>query len=251
MTRDGIQNNHPLIPILSRPVGDSINAVDARELHAFLGVGRDFATWIKDRIDAYGFTNGRDFEVFTETGENAGRPRNVYALSLDMAKELAMVERNNKGKQARAYFIECEKRARNPLAALSDPATLRQLLGSYAERVQALEADVEAARPKVEVYDRIVDTGDTVGFREAAKLIRSATGASENVTRGLMRRRGWIQRLGGKLAPAAYGETHGYVTTREREFVGTDGERRVKPELRITQKGVARAISVLLEEEME
>lgn len=134
------------------------------------------------------------------------------------------------------------------LAALSDPATLRQLLGDYAERVQALEADVDAARPKVEVYDRIVATGDTVGFREAAKLIRAATGANEREVCSLLIARGWIQRLGRRLAPAHYGEKQKYVTTRDREWVDRDGEARVKPELRVTQKGVARAIELLIAE---
>lgn len=135
---------------------------------------------------------------------------------------------------------------KDALAALSDPATLRQLLGSYAERVQALEADASAARPKVEVYDRIVASGDTVGFREAAKLIRAATGANEHETRALMVRRGWIQRLGKQLAPAHVGELRGYVTTRDREWTDSEGTHHVKPELRVTQKGVARAIELLI-----
>lgn len=88
-------------------------------------------------------------------------------------------------------------------------------------------------------------SGDTVGFREAAKLIRAATGANEHETRALMVRRGWIQRLGKQLAPAHVGELRGYVTTRDREWT-VDGTTHVKPELRITQKGVARAVELLL-----
>lgn len=140
---------------------------------------------------------------------------------------------------------------RDALAALSDPSTLRQLLGSYAERVIALEAENEAARPKVEVYDRIIESGDTVGFREAAKLVRAATGANESEFRSLLLHRRWIQRLGGKLAPAHYGQAQEYVTVREREFVARDGSRKITPELRITQRGIARAIEVLLAEEEE
>lgn len=132
------------------------------------------------------------------------------------------------------------------LAALADPATLRLLLDGYAERVIALQADVDAARPKVEFYDRIVDTGDTVGFREAAKLVRAATGANEHETRALMIRRGWIQRLDKRLAPAHVGELRGYVTIRDREWTDSEGIQHVKPELRVTQKGLARAIEVIL-----
>lgn len=92
--------------------GEVINAVNARDLHAFLGVGKMFTHWIEDRIQKYGFVEGREFEVFSETGKNplGGRPSKEYAISLDMAKELAMVERNAKGKEVRAYFIDCEKK---------------------------------------------------------------------------------------------------------------------------------------------
>lgn len=137
----------------------------------------------------------------------------------------------------------------DPMQVLSDPASLRQLLGSYAERVELLEAENAEARHKVEIYDRIIDTGDTMGFREAAKLVRAATGANESEFRTFLIRRRWAQRLGGRLAPAHYGETQSYVTVREREFVAHDGSRKVSPELRITQRGLARAIDRLINEE--
>lgn len=86
--------------------------VNARDLHAFLEVGRDFSNWIKARIFDYDFMENQDFVVFAKIGENpnGGRPSTDYHLTLDMAKELAMVERSEKGKQARRYFIDCEKR---------------------------------------------------------------------------------------------------------------------------------------------
>ncbi len=103
-----------LIPVVDFQIGDAtVPAVNARELHVFLGVGKMFAHWIKERIDKYGFVEKRDFEVFVETGNNplGGRPSKDFMISLAMAKELAMVERNDKGKQARLYFIACEQRA--------------------------------------------------------------------------------------------------------------------------------------------
>ena len=64
--------------------------------------GKDFSNWDKDRIEQFGFEENRDFEVFTEIGENpsGGRPTKEYHLTLDMAKELSMVARNAKGKRA-------------------------------------------------------------------------------------------------------------------------------------------------------
>ncbi len=88
--------------------------VDARELHTFLEVGRDYTSWIKGRIKEYGFVENEDFEVFTKTGENlsGGRPSKEYAIKLDMGKELAMVERSEKGRVIRKHFIAVEKEFR-------------------------------------------------------------------------------------------------------------------------------------------
>ena len=99
---------------------DGKRAVSARELHQFLENKRQFADWIKQRIDQYGFVENQDFEVihnFVKKPEG-GRPTTEYALSINMAKELSMVENNENGRMARKYFIECEKKANAP--ALDD-----------------------------------------------------------------------------------------------------------------------------------
>ena len=96
--------------------GTQVPTVSARHLHTFLEVGKNFAAWIQDRIGSFGFVEGQDFvvvgnEFFPNLEKTSGgRPTKEYYLSIDMAKELSMVERNEKGKQARRYFIECEKR---------------------------------------------------------------------------------------------------------------------------------------------
>ncbi len=76
---------------------DNKQIVNARELHLFLGIGKDFSTWIKKRIEEYKFTENEDFEVFHKNGENSkgGRPSKEYAITLDMAKELSMYNRKN------------------------------------------------------------------------------------------------------------------------------------------------------------
>lgn len=100
-----------LIPVYKN--NENGQVVNARELHEFLEVGKDFTTWVKDRIDKYDFIENTDFVVFTEKGENlsiGGRPKTEYIFSLDTAKEIAMVQNNEKGKQVRKYFIAVEKR---------------------------------------------------------------------------------------------------------------------------------------------
>lgn len=108
--------NKNLIPVFSGSLSDSETLLcDARKLHEFLQVGRDYSTWIKSRIEEYGFVENQDYLIAPQIGgaKNQGRGghnRTEYHITLDMAKELAMVERNEQGKAARRYFIECEKK---------------------------------------------------------------------------------------------------------------------------------------------
>jgi phage anti-repressor protein len=85
--------------------------VNARDLHSFLKVGKDFSTWIKSRTEEYDFFENQDFIICSPNlgSKQGGHNRKEYHITLSMAKELAMVERTEKGREARRYFIECER----------------------------------------------------------------------------------------------------------------------------------------------
>lgn len=110
-------NSQNLIPVFNGKISHSEALLcDARKLHEFLQVNTKFTMWIQRRIEEYGFVENQDFLV-TQNWEtkNSGRGGNrkavlEYHITLDMAKELAMVERNEQGRAARRYFIECEKK---------------------------------------------------------------------------------------------------------------------------------------------
>ncbi len=131
---------------------DTLPTVNARDLHTFLDVGRDFSTWMKTRIDEYGFQENQDFTSFPRNGgkPQGGRPTIDYHLTLDMAKELAMVERTEQGRRVRRYFIECERRlmqqSDQPVALTASGATertrLSELVGYLCEHPQGVETDV-------------------------------------------------------------------------------------------------------------
>lgn len=118
-------------------------AVSARELYDFLEVGRDFTTWCKKMFD-YGFEEDKDFTpvLGKSTG---GRPSVDYALTLNCAKEIAMIQRTPKGKQAREYFIACEKKLyemAKPLSTLDMLELSIKQLRAQEQRVNAIENDV-------------------------------------------------------------------------------------------------------------
>ena len=97
-----------LIPLHSQTIdGNAVETVNARELHAFLEVNTKFADWIKNRINEYDFVENQDFISFSENLEKptGGRPSQEYFITLDMAKELSMVENNEKGMQAREALL--------------------------------------------------------------------------------------------------------------------------------------------------
>jgi anti-repressor protein len=102
-----------LMPVtVSSISGMEVQTINARELHAFLEIQTLFKDWITRRIEEYDFIDGKDFCSFLSES-SGGRPSKEYSITLDMAKELSMVERNEKGKIARQYFIECEKQLRS------------------------------------------------------------------------------------------------------------------------------------------
>ena len=106
-----------LIPVFNGTISNETTLlVNARDLHTFLGVGKRFASWITERIAEYGFVENQDYILVSPNREIKGRGGDRrskdYHLTLDTAKETAMVERNEKGRQIRRYFIECEKRLR-------------------------------------------------------------------------------------------------------------------------------------------
>ena len=100
-----------IIPIKSRVIAGSISdTIHARKLHEFLGVGRDYSNWIKARVKQYTFVENEDYIAIRQNRRiGHGKGSIEHHITLDMAKELAMVERNEKGREARRYFIDCEK----------------------------------------------------------------------------------------------------------------------------------------------
>ena len=157
-------------------IGAEINSADARELHAFLNSEQEFANWIKNRITQYGFLENQDYII--KTTYTGRRPRKEYFITLNMAKELCMVENNAKGKEARQYFIKCEQELQalkfshyvNRIADLDAPLIdnakrhrreingYKSQLKQHNEKIVVLKHELEKAsnpRPSDPIYAQI------------------------------------------------------------------------------------------------
>lgn len=123
-------------------------SVDGRELHEFLEVGSRFNDWIRNRIDKYGFAENEDYRAVTKKLVSGGQQTD-YELSIDMAKELCMVENNEKGREARKYFIECEKRLKQ---SAIQPMTTAEVIAAIAN--QAVEQEKRLALMETRVSEQ-------------------------------------------------------------------------------------------------
>lgn len=151
-------------------------AVSARLLHSFLESKQQFADWIKNRIEQCDLIENQDFEVFQNfmKNPNGGRPLTEYALTIDSAKEISMMEGNEKGKQARRYFIACEhklKELSSPSYMISDPIKRAEKWIEEEKVRQQLALENEMNRPKVVYFDNLVSRNLLTNLRDTARQI--------------------------------------------------------------------------------
>lgn len=167
-----LNTTNELIPISDN---NGKKAVNARDLHAFLESKRDFSTWIKDRIKSYDFIEGVDYQSFTEIVEReiGATTRIEYALSISMAKELSMIENNERGKQVRKYFIACEENkhelSRKELALMVVQAEEeKERLALENEKQQK---QIEKLQPKADFADKAFAMEGKCDIGQAAKIL--------------------------------------------------------------------------------
>jgi phage anti-repressor protein/phage antirepressor YoqD-like protein len=228
--------------------GVTVQTVNARDLHAFLESKQDFSTWIKGRIEQYGFVEGVDYLVhkFMEQLPSGAKQKIDYYISLDMAKELSMVERNDKGKEARQYFLECERRAKDPMQMLSDPNALRQALLTYSEKVIALQAANEAMQPKVAALDRIATASDgSLCITDAAKTLQ----VGPKWLFGYLHESGWTYRrpMGAGWLAHQNRIRQGLMEHKTTTGMRPDGSEWTDTQPRVTAKGLAKLAEMIEE----
>lgn len=231
--------------------------VSARELHEFLEVGADYRHWFP-RMCEYGFTAGVDFNpvkidrVQKEGNRTVNREVDDAALTIDMAKEICMIQRSEKGKQARQYFIQLEKDWNSPEKVMARALDIahKQLAELKGENVKLL-AENAANKPKVIFADAVSASERSILVGELAKLLRQ-NGVEIGQSRlfDWMRQKGFLIRRQGTdyNMPTQRAMELGLFEIKETSVVHSAGNVTINKTPKVTGKGQVYFINRFLAE---
>lgn len=213
----------------------------ARDLHEFLEAETPFHKWFP-RMCEYGFTEDEDYRTFLSNRSDGlpGKPRQDAQLTIDMAKEICMLQRNERGKQARQYFLQLEREWNSPEAVMSRALRMAE---ERLERFKAINANLSVQnaimQPKAEYFDGLCDRESLTGIRETAKLL----GLKQNdFVKWLIDHKYIYRDKRGRLMPYAEHVDSGLFTIKETYNDKTDW---TGVQMLITVKGKERFLKVL------
>lgn len=215
--------------------------VSARELHEKLHIGTKFTTWF-ERMKDYGFSEGNEFfPKLGETSEQGGRPQMDFQISVDMAKQICMIQRSPEGKQIRQYFIDLEKSWNTPEQVM---ARALKLADKEIDRLKAdnkvLLEDTVRMKPKEIFADAVSASHTTILIGELAKLLRQ-NGIDIGAKRlfAWMRDNGYLVKRQGTdyNTPTQKSVDLGVLTTKETTVLHSDGSTKIVKTAKVTGKG--------------
>lgn len=214
--------------------GNERITLSARELHGFLGIGTEFAKWMQ-RMCEYGFSENQDYRVFVKNDDNSkgGRPSTDYEITLDMAKEIAMIQRSDKGKEVRQYFLELERRWNSP------EAVMNRALEYSRKQVKALMEENKELKPKALFADAVSASDESILIGQLAKLIRqNGYEIGQNRLFEWMRENGYLIKSGSRRnQPTQRAMDMGLFEVKERTISNPDGSTRITLTTKVTGKG--------------
>lgn len=223
-------------------------AVSARELHEFLEVGTEYRHWFS-RMCEYGFTEGQDFRSFL-TESTGGRRGQDAAITIDMAKEICMLQRNEKGKIARQYFLQLERDWNSPEKVMARALQIAErTVNSLKVENARLAVDNQVMQPKALFADSVAASGSTVLVGELAKILRqNSVDMGEKRLFAWMRENGYlIKRKGTDYnMPTQKSIEQGLFKIKETVISHSDGHTSVNKTPKITGKGQQYFINLFL-----
>jgi phage antirepressor YoqD-like protein len=213
-----------------------------RDLHTMLEVGTAYKDWFP-RMCEYGFSEGTDFSSFLSES-TGGRPATDHQLSIDMAKEICMLQRSEKGKQCREYFIAIEKQWNRPEAVMA------RALQFADKQIKALSAKVEQDKPKVLFASAVETSRTTILIGELAKLIRqNGVEVGQNRLFTWLRDNGYLIRRAGAdyNMPTQYSMERGWFEIKETVINRPVGSITVSRTPKVTGKGQTYFVNAFLD----
>ena len=210
-------------------------AVSARDLHDFLEVGARYNDWFP-RMCEYGFTEGEDYYSFLSNRVDglSGKPRQDAVLTIDMAKEICMIQRNEKGKQARQYFLQIEKDWNSPEKVMARALQIAET------KLKTLETKVAADAPKVLFADAVSASHTSILVGELAKLLKqNGVEIGQRRLFAWLRENGYLIRRNGSdfNMPTQRSMELGLFTVKETAITRSDGAVTVSKTPKVTGKG--------------
>lgn len=206
--------------------------VSGRQLHQVLGVKTPYDKWFP-RMAEYGFTDGEDFSTFLSKS-TGGRPRHDHVLKLDMAKEVAMIQRTDKGKEVRQYFIQVEKDFNSPEKIMARALKIAD------RKIIKLEATIEEQKPKVIFANAVSASHTSILVGDFAKLMRqNGLNFGQNRMFAWLRENGYlISRKGNSWnMPTQKAMDLGLFEIKETTINHSDGHISINKTPKITGKG--------------
>jgi anti-repressor protein len=217
--------------------------ISGRELHEFLEVTTPYTMWF-ERMSEYGFMEGQDFitKMLESTG---GRPKQDHHLKLDMAKEIAMIQRTDKGKQARQYFLQLEKMWNSP------EMVMKRALEYADKKVLELKNQIALDKPKVIFADAVSASKTSLLIGDLAKLLKQNgydTGQKRLFEK--LRKEGFlIKRKGSDYnSPTQKAMEMGLFEVKETAVTHSDGHVTISKTTKVTGKGQQYFINKFLSE---
>ena len=213
--------------------------LSARELHKFLGVSERFGNWF-ERMNQYGFQESIDYLGRKVFNTQAHQELQDYEITLDMAKEIAMIQRSDKGKEVRQYFLELERRWNSPEAVMNRTLEYsRKQVKALMEEKQGLIEENKELKPKALFADAVSASNESILIGQLAKLIRqNGYEIGQNRLFEWMRENEYLIKKGERYnQPTQKSMDLGLFEVKERTITNPDGSTRITLTTKVTGKG--------------
>ena len=228
-----IEPTQELIPVTENEQNEVV--VSGRDLHEFLEIGTEYKKWMSRMIE-YGFEENIDYARVSQKSLTLGGAQNIteHILKLDMAKEISMIQRNDKGKQARQYFLQIEKAWNSP------EMIMKRALQFADQKIMKLESKIQQDKPKVLFADAVDSSTSSVLIGELAKLIsQNGYDIGQNRLFEWLRDNGFLIKRKGESfnLPTQRSMEQGLMDIKKRTINNADGSIRTTRTTKVTGKG--------------